>query len=195
LLNEGVEIDIGIAFYNRCDDQGHLIVKSYTNPKNDRVRMSKSLVVEGKPTVYDDQPKQAMGKRAEVATCFYLNIDPEEYVNWDADGPDDGIDIRYDGWLIDTKGTLHKTGKYLIWPWSKRKFYHKRKMNTFVFGRQGNTKTSVQLLGWIEKDIFTEKHHVANGTWPPNIVKGTWYMGAGELNKMRYLCPKQPALF
>lgn len=182
-----VNIDIGPEWVTRSEEQGQRIVDSYQHGFSPR---SKACVVAGRNPIHDKPDIQAFGRRAEVAVCKYLDLDPAHYLNWSNYAESDGIDIAIEVLKLDVKGSPHPKAQYLIWPESKRKFFDALDLNILAFVRalygpddlvlQGS-KNWLTFMGWTTKEEFSGRLLVADGTHPRGLVKNTWYMPQEEL--------------
>jgi hypothetical protein len=119
---------------------------------------------------------QAYARMAECAFCVWADISTEK-LNWSGTC-DDGADISAPD-RIDIKHT--KGGRRLIWPLGKNSIFSSKRFNRLVLVI-GDIFNGFEISGWITKEDFGIKHHVA----PVNhvLVHGTWFLDKSELEPM-----------
>jgi hypothetical protein len=159
----------------RCDQYGANVVAWYASGGSPR---SKTLVVAGRPPIYDNPKVQALGRKAEVAACLILGINPE-IISWST-GADPGVDIYAGPFHIDVKASDHPKAKLLIWPVSKNHFIDESSCNVLLFLREVSTGC-FEAVGWVTMEVFIDQHVTASNHDPFNLTEGTFYMEEGNL--------------
>lgn len=117
---------------------------------------------------------QAKAKMAECAFAIWAGADPVEVVRWEA-GPDTGADVVLAGIRFDVKW-MQGHGRFLIWPIRKAAIYDTKQFDAFVAVRGDGP--CQQVIGWISKRQFRDKHHVAGEGH--KLTFGTWYLDLAE---------------
>jgi len=128
----------------------------------------------------------ARGSMAEVAVCMFLDVDPQESMDWKSGRPDAGYDLMLYGQKIDVKATDHPGARRLMWP-VKNVAHLPSAADIFVFARVLPSKRStagqlVDLAGWVTRDRFIKEHTRSLGM--RGIVDGTPYMNEEHLDSM-----------
>ena len=161
---------------DRCVAHGELVVASYFAGLNVNSRSVSSHGADLDPEL------QAHAKMCECAFALWADLDPFKVLNW-SNRPDVGYDIEYMA-RIDVKG-IRLGRKYLIWPIKKNRLYDRKKFDVLVLVRGDGPQ--FEIVRWIGKDEFKQKHEVASPGHP--LDNGTWFMHEKQLRSMDDFCP------
>jgi len=148
------------------------VVNAYADGVSPR---SKACVVAGRPPIFDNIEVQACGRRAEVAFCGWLGLDPHKYLKWEAVA-DSGYDLAVDPFYIDVKSSPLTNARYLIWPVSKTHFFNWLTSNILVLVRPTLKQYSFGIVGWTTKEWFANNHETSTEGDSTRLTPGTWFM-------------------
>lgn len=128
---------------------------------------------------------QANAKGGECAFCEFLGQDPLEDLQWDPErGPDAGFDlVTIRGKKPDVKWTAQ--GHFLTYAATKTPSYEDRKFDYLVMVR--GTWPDYEIVGWLSKKAFFDRHLVAKPGDGTRLDPGTWYMHQSQLNDPTHL--------
>lgn len=191
MSRRAIEIHVPNRLLEQSRDYGEKIVEDFQAGRNSR---SRAVGVPDHP-IDNNVDMQTMGRVCEVAGCLALGLDAD-VINWSR-RPDSGYDFQYHGDFIDVKGTDHPNAQYLIWPVSKRFFFHEAPFNILMMVRALKPDDpfygTAWVEGWITKEEFFRIKTVA--TYDEHrLSDGTWFVNKSRLNDMRDLIAPQPGL-
>lgn len=124
-----------------------------------------------------DVPLQTRAKMAECIFALELGFDPDDVINWDLTGPDNGADVTLDGRRYDVKA-CGPGASYLLWPRTKNHLFAEKQFDAMVLIRV-HYPACGQISGWVTKTGFARLHQVADAGH--RLDPGTWYMPQCDL--------------